>query len=200
MFQARWPSTCRTPATAVQKARTLGAPGWAAEGEAGAALGRRWVVLTLWLCLPWETQLRSGGTASPPSWSWWTVWTTPPLTCWETSQRMRSGRRARRTVTRTRAPTGGGDTASKWWRWCLCFCCVCCSEITVALCYRWVKGYPLNSPYIGSSPTLCHLLQEKMPFCCLRMDKVCDFNRPLLILGNYTDIISLSWLLNPDDA
>uniref|UniRef100_A0A8C7XCU3 Potassium sodium-activated channel subfamily T member 2b n=1 Tax=Oryzias sinensis TaxID=183150 RepID=A0A8C7XCU3_9TELE len=41
------------------------------------------------------------------------------------------------------------------------------------LCSRWVKGYPLNSPYIGSSPTLCHLLQEKMPFCCLRMDKAC---------------------------
>uniref|UniRef100_A0A671YWP2 Potassium sodium-activated channel subfamily T member 2b n=1 Tax=Sparus aurata TaxID=8175 RepID=A0A671YWP2_SPAAU len=46
-------------------------------------------------------------------------------------------------------------------------------EVTVGLCYRWVKGYPLNSPYIGSSPTLCHLLQEKMPFCCLRMDKAC---------------------------
>ncbi len=49
-----------------------------------------------------------------------------------------------------------------------------CSEVTVGLCHRWVKGYPLNSPYIGSSPTLCHLLQEKMPFCCLRMDKVWD--------------------------
>lgn len=60
----------------------------------------------------------------------------------------------------------------------------CCSEVTVGLCYRWVKGYPLNSPYIGSSPTLCHLLQEKMPFCCLRMDKVCDLHKPLLILGN----------------
>uniref|UniRef100_A0A8C1YQW0 RCK N-terminal domain-containing protein n=1 Tax=Cyprinus carpio TaxID=7962 RepID=A0A8C1YQW0_CYPCA len=35
------------------------------------------------------------------------------------------------------------------------------------------KGYPLNSPYIGSSPALCHLLQEKMPFCCLRLDKAC---------------------------
>uniref|UniRef100_A0A3Q3GEW5 Potassium channel subfamily T member 2-like n=1 Tax=Labrus bergylta TaxID=56723 RepID=A0A3Q3GEW5_9LABR len=46
-------------------------------------------------------------------------------------------------------------------------------EVTVGLCHRWVKGYPLNSPYIGSSPTLCHLLQEKMPFCCLRMDKAC---------------------------
>uniref|UniRef100_A0A3P8QWE1 RCK N-terminal domain-containing protein n=1 Tax=Astatotilapia calliptera TaxID=8154 RepID=A0A3P8QWE1_ASTCA len=35
------------------------------------------------------------------------------------------------------------------------------------------RGYPLNSPYIGSSPALCHLLQEKMPFCCLRLDKAC---------------------------
>uniref|UniRef100_A0A3Q4HST9 Potassium channel subfamily T member 2-like n=1 Tax=Neolamprologus brichardi TaxID=32507 RepID=A0A3Q4HST9_NEOBR len=35
------------------------------------------------------------------------------------------------------------------------------------------SGYPLNSPYIGSSPALCHLLQEKMPFCCLRLDKAC---------------------------
>uniref|UniRef100_A0A3Q3E270 Potassium sodium-activated channel subfamily T member 2b n=1 Tax=Hippocampus comes TaxID=109280 RepID=A0A3Q3E270_HIPCM len=35
------------------------------------------------------------------------------------------------------------------------------------------SGYPLNSPYIGSSPALCHLLQEKMHFCCLRMDKAC---------------------------
>uniref|UniRef100_A0AAX7SPJ2 RCK N-terminal domain-containing protein n=1 Tax=Astatotilapia calliptera TaxID=8154 RepID=A0AAX7SPJ2_ASTCA len=46
-------------------------------------------------------------------------------------------------------------------------------EINVGLCCRWVKGYPLNSPYIGSSPALCHLLQEKMPFCCLRLDKAC---------------------------
>ncbi|XP_028268815.1 potassium channel subfamily T member 2 isoform X2 [Parambassis ranga] len=42
-----------------------------------------------------------------------------------------------------------------------------------SLCCRWVTGYPLNSPYIGSSPALCHLLQEKMPFCCLRLDKAC---------------------------
>uniref|UniRef100_A0A3Q3B224 Potassium channel subfamily T member 2-like n=1 Tax=Kryptolebias marmoratus TaxID=37003 RepID=A0A3Q3B224_KRYMA len=46
-------------------------------------------------------------------------------------------------------------------------------EVNVGLSYRWVKGYPPNSPYIGSSPALCHLLQEKMPFCCLRMDKAC---------------------------
>lgn len=42
----------------------------------------------------------------------------------------------------------------------------------ISLCCRYVKGYPPNSPYIGSSPTLCHLLPEKAPFCCLRLDKV----------------------------
>ncbi|KAG8535814.1 hypothetical protein GDO81_027712, partial [Engystomops pustulosus] len=36
---------------------------------------------------------------------------------------------------------------------------------------EYVKGYPPNSPYIGSSPTLCHLLPSKAAFCCLRLDK-----------------------------
>ncbi|XP_038946656.1 potassium channel subfamily T member 2 isoform X8 [Rattus norvegicus] len=36
---------------------------------------------------------------------------------------------------------------------------------------EYAKGYPPYSPYIGSSPTFCHLLQEKVPFCCLRLDK-----------------------------
>ncbi|XP_046871277.1 potassium channel subfamily T member 1-like [Hypomesus transpacificus] len=40
----------------------------------------------------------------------------------------------------------------------------------------FVKGYPPNSPYIGSSPTLCHLLPQKAPFCCLRLDKGCKHN------------------------
>ncbi|XP_020937523.1 potassium channel subfamily T member 2 isoform X11 [Sus scrofa] len=35
----------------------------------------------------------------------------------------------------------------------------------------YAKGYPPYSPYIGSSPTFCHLLHEKVPFCCLRLDK-----------------------------
>lgn len=38
--------------------------------------------------------------------------------------------------------------------------------------FRYAKGYPPYSPYIGSSPTFCHLLHEKVPFCCLRLDKV----------------------------
>ncbi|XP_036133321.1 potassium channel subfamily T member 2 isoform X1 [Molossus molossus] len=41
---------------------------------------------------------------------------------------------------------------------------------------EYAKGYPPYSPYIGSSPTLCHLLHEKVPFCCLRLDKSCQHN------------------------
>lgn len=57
-------------------------------------------------------------------------------------------------------------------------CCIrgklspCPHAAGFSLCCRYVKGYPPNSPYIGSSPTLCHLLPEKAPFCCLRLDKV----------------------------
>uniref|UniRef100_A0A8D3CP20 RCK N-terminal domain-containing protein n=1 Tax=Scophthalmus maximus TaxID=52904 RepID=A0A8D3CP20_SCOMX len=41
---------------------------------------------------------------------------------------------------------------------------------------EYVKGYPPNSPYIGSSPTLCHLLTERALFCCLRLDQGCRHN------------------------
>ncbi|XP_069772372.1 potassium channel subfamily T member 1 [Narcine bancroftii] len=41
---------------------------------------------------------------------------------------------------------------------------------------EYVKGYPPNSPYIGSSPTLCHLLSVKASFCCLRLDRGCRHN------------------------
>ncbi|XP_016067284.1 PREDICTED: potassium channel subfamily T member 1 [Miniopterus natalensis] len=41
---------------------------------------------------------------------------------------------------------------------------------------EYVKGYPPSSPYIGSSPTLCHLLPARAPFCCLRLDKGCKHN------------------------
>uniref|UniRef100_A0A8C2B0F4 Potassium channel, subfamily T, member 1 n=1 Tax=Cyprinus carpio TaxID=7962 RepID=A0A8C2B0F4_CYPCA len=40
--------------------------------------------------------------------------------------------------------------------------------------FIFVKGYPPNSPYIGSSPTLCHLLPQKAHFCCLRLDQSCE--------------------------
>ncbi|KAG5285993.1 hypothetical protein AALO_G00009790 [Alosa alosa] len=41
----------------------------------------------------------------------------------------------------------------------------------------FVKGYPPNLPYIGSSPTHCHLLKEKVPYCCLRLEKECTHNQ-----------------------
>uniref|UniRef100_A0A8C0V687 Potassium sodium-activated channel subfamily T member 2 n=1 Tax=Cyanistes caeruleus TaxID=156563 RepID=A0A8C0V687_CYACU len=47
-------------------------------------------------------------------------------------------------------------------------------EVSAGLDYA--KGYPPYSPYIGSSPTFCHLLHEKVPFCCLRLDKGCQHN------------------------
>nr|XP_032832219.1 potassium channel subfamily T member 1-like [Petromyzon marinus] len=40
----------------------------------------------------------------------------------------------------------------------------------------WIKGYPISFPYIGSSPTLCHLLLCKVPPCCLRLDQACEHN------------------------
>jgi hypothetical protein len=35
-----------------------------------------------------------------------------------------------------------------------------------------VKGFPPVSPYIGVSPTLCYLLKEKKPLCCLQLTQV----------------------------
>ncbi|XP_049338000.1 potassium channel subfamily T member 2 [Astyanax mexicanus] len=41
----------------------------------------------------------------------------------------------------------------------------------------YIMGYPPNLPYIGSSQTFCHLLKEKMPYCCLRLEKKCRHNQ-----------------------
>ncbi|KAK9736596.1 Calcium-activated BK potassium channel alpha subunit [Popillia japonica] len=41
-------------------------------------------------------------------------------------------------------------------------------------CTRIVKGFPPVSPYIGVSPTLCYLLKEKKPLCCLQLAQVCE--------------------------
>ncbi|XP_055702402.1 potassium channel subfamily T member 2 isoform X25 [Phlebotomus papatasi] len=35
-----------------------------------------------------------------------------------------------------------------------------------------VKGFPPVSPFIGVSPTLCYLLKEKKPLCCLQLAQV----------------------------
>ncbi|XP_026831363.1 potassium channel subfamily T member 2 isoform X8 [Ooceraea biroi] len=37
-----------------------------------------------------------------------------------------------------------------------------------------VKGFPPVSPFIGVSPTLCYLLKEKKPLCCLQLAQVCQ--------------------------
>lgn len=37
---------------------------------------------------------------------------------------------------------------------------------------RIVKGFPPVSPFIGVSPTLCYLLKEKKPLCCLQLAQV----------------------------
>uniref|UniRef100_A0A8C5M2M6 RCK N-terminal domain-containing protein n=1 Tax=Leptobrachium leishanense TaxID=445787 RepID=A0A8C5M2M6_9ANUR len=50
------------------------------------------------------------------------------------------------------------------------------SDEELDISHDWVKGYPSNTPYIGSSPTLCHLLKQKSPYCCLRLDKSCHHN------------------------
>ncbi|KAJ3603560.1 hypothetical protein NHX12_028305, partial [Muraenolepis orangiensis] len=50
----------------------------------------------------------------------------------------------------------------------------------------FVKGYPPNSPYIGSSPTLCHLLPQKAAFCCLRLDRAYGFKNKLIIVSAET--------------
>nr|XP_018901015.1 PREDICTED: potassium channel subfamily T member 2 isoform X3 [Bemisia tabaci] len=39
---------------------------------------------------------------------------------------------------------------------------------------RIIKGFPPVSPYIGVSPTLCYLLKEKKPLCCLQLAQVCE--------------------------
>ncbi|CAD7077938.1 unnamed protein product, partial [Hermetia illucens] len=43
-------------------------------------------------------------------------------------------------------------------------------------CSRIVKGFPPVSPFIGVSPTLCYLLKEKKPLCCLQLAQVRIFN------------------------
>ncbi|XP_067309243.1 potassium channel subfamily T member 2 [Pseudorasbora parva] len=37
--------------------------------------------------------------------------------------------------------------------------------------YGYIKGYPPNLPYIGSSLILCHLRKNKMPKCCMQLEK-----------------------------
>ncbi|XP_052405190.1 potassium channel subfamily T member 2-like isoform X3 [Carassius gibelio] len=38
----------------------------------------------------------------------------------------------------------------------------------------YIKGYPPDLPYIGSSPILCHLRKEKAHKCCMQLEKTCN--------------------------
>ncbi|RWS23032.1 potassium channel subfamily T member 2-like protein [Leptotrombidium deliense] len=66
-------------------------------------------------------------------------------------------------------------------------------NIKVLRCYRGyyfviriVKGFPPCSPYVGVSPTLCYLLREKKPCCCLQLSASCDHN-------TFTSIKDYNW-------
>ncbi|CAD5111556.1 DgyrCDS858 [Dimorphilus gyrociliatus] len=39
---------------------------------------------------------------------------------------------------------------------------------------NYVKGFPPVTPYIGTSPTLCHLMRNKRPLCCLQLTSACS--------------------------
>jgi len=35
-----------------------------------------------------------------------------------------------------------------------------------------IKGFPPVAPFIGVTPTLCYLLRDKKPLCCLQLAQV----------------------------
>ncbi|KAK3087261.1 hypothetical protein FSP39_003776 [Pinctada imbricata] len=39
---------------------------------------------------------------------------------------------------------------------------------------EYIRGFPPITPYIGTSPTLCHLMKEKRPLCCLQLATECE--------------------------
>ncbi|XP_054711041.1 potassium channel subfamily T member 1-like [Uloborus diversus] len=46
--------------------------------------------------------------------------------------------------------------------------------VTPAETCEILRGFPPVSPYVGVSPTLCYLLKDKKPLCCLQLSQVCD--------------------------
>lgn len=45
-------------------------------------------------------------------------------------------------------------------------------DFSVFFYFSYIRGFPPVTPYIGTSPTLCHLLREKRPLCCLQLATV----------------------------
>ncbi|XP_069179342.1 potassium channel subfamily T member 2 isoform X5 [Procambarus clarkii] len=54
-----------------------------------------------------------------------------------------------------------------------------------------VKGFPPVSPYIGVSPTLCYLLKEKKPLCCLQLAQ--NSIRPVCEHCSYRSAKEYNW-------
>ncbi|EYC20548.1 hypothetical protein Y032_0021g271 [Ancylostoma ceylanicum] len=52
------------------------------------------------------------------------------------------------------------------------------------------RTYPQVRTYIGSSNTVCHMLKEKRPLCCLQLDKACEH-------CPYTSAYEYSWTNKP---
>ena len=51
----------------------------------------------------------------------------------------------------------------------------CGVDVLMMVCvvvYSLVGGFPPVTPYIGTHPTLCHLLSDKRPLCCLQLAQV----------------------------
>uniref|UniRef100_T1KQL7 RCK N-terminal domain-containing protein n=1 Tax=Tetranychus urticae TaxID=32264 RepID=T1KQL7_TETUR len=46
--------------------------------------------------------------------------------------------------------------------------------VTPSECSEIVKGFPPVSPYVGVSPTLCYLVKEKKPSCCMVLTADCE--------------------------
>lgn len=51
---------------------------------------------------------------------------------------------------------------------------------------RIIKGFPPVSPFIGVSPTLCYLLKEKKPLCCLQLAQVLSITLSIHIHKSWT--------------
>lgn len=48
---------------------------------------------------------------------------------------------------------------------------------------HYVRGSPPVPPYVGCSNTICHLLREKQPLCCLKLNQECAHSKATQIKG-----------------
>ena len=65
----------------------------------------------------------------------------------------------------------------------------------------FVRGFPPLTPYIGTSPTLCQLLPEKRPICCLQLAQVNYTIQKNIMLWDFTLIVTnYKNTINPQPA